>query len=152
MKVLLAVDGSIQSDAAVDEVAVRTWPRESTIRVVSVVETLPFSFFGLPAAYLQDLVRPIESHAQTAVDAATQKLVKTFGASVDVFGDVLKGSPKRVIVEEADRWGADLIVVGSHGHGALEGFLLGSVSQSVALHAHCSVEIVRSRTVGASES
>ena len=55
----------------------------------------------------------------------------------------IEGSPKAVIIEEAEKFGADLIVVGSHGHGAVAGFLLGSVSQSVALHAKCSVEIVR---------
>lgn len=60
--------------------------------------------------------------------------------------EVLSGSPKRVILEEAEAFGADLIVVGSHGHGALERFLLGSVSQAVALHAKCSVEIVRTRS------
>ena len=53
------------------------------------------------------------------------------------------GPPKRVILEEAEAFGADLIVLGSHGYGAFERFLLGSVSQSVALHAKCSVEIVR---------
>jgi nucleotide-binding universal stress UspA family protein len=57
---------------------------------------------------------------------------------------ILPGSPKAVILEEAEAFGADLIVVGSHGHGALERFLLGSVSQAMTLHARCSVEIVRS--------
>jgi nucleotide-binding universal stress UspA family protein len=59
--------------------------------------------------------------------------------------EVLCGSPKEVILEVADAFGADLIVVGSQGLGALERFLLGSVAQSVALHAKCSVEIVRQR-------
>lgn len=65
---------------------------------------------------------------------------------------VLSGSPKRVILEEAEAFGADLIVVGSHGYGMFERFLLGSVSQAVALHAKCSVEIVRSSNTQTSES
>ena len=48
-----------------------------------------------------------------------------------------------MIVEEAERWGADLILVGSHGYGSVKRFMLGSVSQAVATHAPCSVEIVR---------
>jgi nucleotide-binding universal stress UspA family protein len=47
------------------------------------------------------------------------------------------------ILEEAERWQADLIVVGSHGFGPVKRRLLGSVSQAIALHAHYSVEIVR---------
>jgi nucleotide-binding universal stress UspA family protein len=46
-------------------------------------------------------------------------------------------------VDEAEEWDADLIVVGSHGYQSWERMLLGSVSQSVAAHAECSVEIVR---------
>lgn len=56
-----------------------------------------------------------------------------------------------MILEEAEAFGADLIVVGSHGHGMLERFLLGSVSQAVALHASCSVEIVRGQKTQTSD-
>jgi nucleotide-binding universal stress UspA family protein len=56
---------------------------------------------------------------------------------------VIEGEPKVVIIEEAERWGADLIVVGCHGYGPVKRFLLGSVSLAVAVHAPCSVEIVR---------
>lgn len=145
MRVLLAVDGSNESNEAVAEVARRPWPKGTVIRVVSVLEMPPLALFGVPAAYLKDLTDPIASHAQGAVDTATQILIETFKESVDVYGDVLKGSPKRVIPEEAERWRADLIVLGAQGHGAWENFLLGSVSQSILMHAKCSVEVVRSR-------
>ncbi len=56
---------------------------------------------------------------------------------------LLEGLPKEAIVDEAEQWGADLIVVGSNGYGAIKRFLLGSVSLAVALYAPCSVEIVR---------
>jgi nucleotide-binding universal stress UspA family protein len=58
---------------------------------------------------------------------------------------VLDGTLKQAILEEADAINTDLIVVGSHFLGGFEKFLLGSVPQSVALHAECSVEIVRKR-------
>ena len=53
------------------------------------------------------------------------------------------GAPRPVILDEAENWGADLIVMGSHGYGAWKRFLLGSVSQAVVSHAKCSVEVVR---------
>jgi nucleotide-binding universal stress UspA family protein len=52
-------------------------------------------------------------------------------------------SPVRAILGMADLWGADLIVVGSHGRRGVDRYLMGSVSEAVALHAHCSVEVVR---------
>ena len=145
MKILLAVDGSAQSDEAVAEVARRPWPKGSVIRVLSAVENVPLGLVGLPVTYFKELTDSIKSHAQTAVDAALEKLIKTFGDSVEVYGDAINGSPKQVIVDEANTWGADLIVVGAYGHGSLERFVLGSVPQAVVHHADCSVEIVRSR-------
>ena len=57
--------------------------------------------------------------------------------------EVTSGAPTRSILGNADAFGADLIVLASHGYGVDERFLLGSVSQGVALHARCSVEIAR---------
>jgi nucleotide-binding universal stress UspA family protein len=53
------------------------------------------------------------------------------------------GEPRAFILDEAKAWGADLIVLGSHGRHGLDRLLMGSVSESVALYAHCSVEVVR---------
>jgi nucleotide-binding universal stress UspA family protein len=61
---------------------------------------------------------------------------------------VREGDPRSVIVDEAEEWGADMIVLGSHGYTGLKRLLLGSVAQSVAAHAHCSVEIVRRKAAG----
>ena len=91
--------------------------------------------------------------ARAAVEKAAAKLrAAEESRKLNVTTKVLSGSPKGVILEEAEAFGADLIVVGSHGHGMLERFLLGSVSQAVALHAKCSVEIVRSPKTQTSES
>jgi nucleotide-binding universal stress UspA family protein len=51
--------------------------------------------------------------------------------------------PKQLILKEAEDWGANLIVVGSHGLRGLTRLLLGSVSETVAAHAPCSVEVIR---------
>jgi nucleotide-binding universal stress UspA family protein len=60
-----------------------------------------------------------------------------------VTGSVLEGNPEDAILEEAERWQTDLIVVGSHGYGPIKRRVLGSTSQAIARNAHCSVEIVR---------
>jgi nucleotide-binding universal stress UspA family protein len=69
-------------------------------------------------------------------------------AQLKVITETKDGRAKDVILDEAETWGADLIVVGSHGYHGLRRFLLGSVSQAVAAHAPCSVEIVRRRSAG----
>ena len=147
MKILLSIDGSEQSAVAVDEVCDRHFPPDSDVRVISVVEPITFSG-ALPGevGLFVDLEKAAKERARTAVDTAIDKLRTGAGSrQFNVTTAILSGSPKREILEEAEKFAADLIVVGSHGQGGFERFLLGSVSQAVALHARCSVEIVRSR-------
>ena len=157
MKILVAIDGSEQSEAVVDEVARQHFPADSEVRVISVVEPayLPESFSGevVNTSLYVDIEKTGRERALAAVEKATAKLRNNEGSrQLRVTTEVLSGSPKRMILEEAEAFGADLIVVGSHGHGMVERFLLGSVSQAVALHASCSVEIVRSPKAPTSES
>ena len=146
MKILLAIDGSPCSDRAVAEVARRPWPADSQVRVISVVEPhtpLAAEPYGMAAVYFEEADRLSHAQAQETVERAAAKLRGTQGATVQVSTEVVKGSPKRTIVEEAEGWEADLIVVGSHGYQSWERMLLGSVSQSVTAHARCSVLVVR---------
>jgi len=156
MRVLLAVDGSDYSEAAVDEIVRQHFPAKSEIRIISAVE--PPSFPGIfpgddVSVSLYDAIeKAARERAHAAVEtAATRLRADEHSRYLNVTTNVIAGSPKRVILEEAEGFDADLIVVGSHGHGMLERFLLGSVSQAVALHARCSVEIVRRATKQTSE-
>ncbi len=148
MRVLLAVDGSPYSDAAVDEVAKRIWPEQTEVRVITAYE-LPLApapeTWSLPPDYFETLDRAAREHAEAVEHNVVLKLAKSLGAAVKVKGTIIPGSPRATILEEADRWKADLIVVGSHGYGAWHRFLLGSVSQAIVSHAKCSVEVVRLR-------
>ena len=145
----MAVDGSEYGEAAADDIARQHLPADSEVRVLSVAET-PYSQAALPGESLDmSLYMEIDKAARERARAAVDKAAAGLRAvdlthQLTVTTEVISGSPKRVILEEAEAFGADLIVVGSHGHGVLERFLLGSVSQAVALHARCSVEIVRS--------
>ncbi len=147
MRILLATDGSEHSEAVLNEITRRPFPANSELRIISVVDPpMPLAEESLAtsAGYHGELEKIELERARTAVeDAALRLRDNAEGRSLNITTEILSGSPKRVILEEAETFGADLIVVGSHGHGALERFLLGSVSQAVALHAKCSVEIVR---------
>lgn len=146
MKVLLAVDGSPCSDAAIEEVANRPWPEGTTIRVLSAFEmplpTTPEAW-ALPPKYLEEIENAGRDNAKRIVDKAFEQLKRDVSKGVTVECKHTVGPPKTVILEEADEWGADLIVVGSHGYSAWERLLLGSVSQGVVSHARCSVEVAR---------
>jgi nucleotide-binding universal stress UspA family protein len=149
MKILLAIDGSPCSGTAVAEVAKRPWLEDSQLRVVSVVEP-PGALTAEPymgvGGYFEEVERLKRQQAEAILAEASEVLRAGVGtAQMGMSIEVLTGSPKRTIVEEAEAWGADLIVVGSHGYHTWERMLLGSVSQSVAAHALCSVEIVRCR-------
>ncbi len=148
MRILLATDGSPCSEAAVDEVASRPWPSNSEVRIVSAF-LIPLSptpeAWAIPPEYYDEIERTLREQSQKVVDKAAAGLKKALGQSVNVTGQTLAGTPQSAILEEAERWKADLIVVGSHGYGTWHRLVLGSVSQGVVLHAKCSVEVVRRR-------
>jgi nucleotide-binding universal stress UspA family protein len=144
MRILLPVDGSSASQEAINEVARRPWPTPSSIRVISVVQPyVPAATEFVPGALApQDLLDRQEADAERVADRTANRLEQT-GLSVDTA--VRRGDPRTAIVDEAGEWGADLIVMGSHGHTGLKRLLLGSVAQAVVAHAPCSVEVARPR-------
>ena len=148
MRILLAVDGSRFSDAAVNEVSSRPWPAGSEVKIVSAFQ-VPLSatpeVWALPDQYYETLERTVKEHAQAVVDAAVATVKGRLYNSVGITGEILAGPPREAILDEANRWKADLIILGSHGYGAWQRFLLGSVSQAVVSHATCSVEVVHIR-------
>jgi len=146
MKILLAVDGSPCSDAAVEEIGRRPWPEGSSVKVLNAFELpMPASPEGwaLPANYFDELDQAVRTQAESIVKRAAEKLRTMLDKTIKLGTEFLAGPPRVVVIEEAERWGADLVVVGSHGYGRWERLLLGSVSQSVVSHAKCSVEVVR---------
>ena len=143
MKVLLAIDNSEYSAEAIKEVAKRPWPQKTIVRVISVVELIP-----PPAAELwYDASGSLERAQQEMTKRASQLTEKTSETlkrkGLKMESAVRKGDARSVIVDEARKWSADLIVLGSHGYSGIKRLLLGSVASSVASHAPCSVEIVR---------
>jgi nucleotide-binding universal stress UspA family protein len=148
MRILLAIDGSSFSGSAITEVAARPWPAGSQVKIVSVVEPpmLPtVETWVPPDDYIQALEKAGEDQARSIVQKAADQVGKAHGDKVQLSTEIVRGHPKHAIIDEAEAWGADLVVVGSHGYRGLTKLWLGSVSQAVAAHAKCSVEIVRNR-------
>ena len=145
MKILLAVDGSTSSDKAIAEIVGRPWPEQTEVKVITAFETPVMTGVETWAAgpmYFDDR-QAIRSAANAVLESTLTKLKAAPAGRLKITGEVIQGSPTQVIVEEAESWGADLIVLGSRGLGAWNRLLLGSVSNAVVHHAKCSVEIVR---------
>ena len=152
MKILLATDGSDDSLAAARAIASRPWPQQSEVRVLTVVElSLTLLQSTLEPPYLNsDMLERQRGEAMKRAEralAAAEQVLAPSGLSTSESISVLVESPKKIILDEAGQWGADLIFAGSHGRRGLDRFLLGSVSEAVALHAPCSVEVVRTKPV-----
>lgn len=151
MKILLATDGSDCSLGAADSVASRPWPAGTVFKVLSVEElaVVESAVAGstlasiYPASLLEELMAGARARAVAAVEG-TRRTLKQAGFNVLDEQPILRGEPRAVILDTAQAWPADLIVLGSHGRRGLDRFLMGSVAESVAIHAHCSVEVVRS--------
>ena len=133
MRILLALDTSAGSQAALDEVAARPWPANSSLDVISVVEP---NHLWTTTEVAQEASRL----AQEVVERAVKRLCS---AGLAVSGTALAGDPKTVILDRARTENADLIVVGSQGASAVERLLLGDVAATVLRYAACSVEIAR---------
>jgi nucleotide-binding universal stress UspA family protein len=148
MKILLAVDGSEASLAAVEEAARTPWPEGSIVRIVSVTD-IPFPTqqwaMPMPTSSYEEWERILEERSVENTAHAMARFGEIAGARTEVVAKTLKGDPKIAILDEAERWWADLVIVGTHGYNALERLWLGSVSRAVASHAKCSVEIARRR-------
>lgn len=143
MRVLLAHDGSDHAAQAANLVRDVRWPSESALRIVSVIEPTMVamtSYAAAGAGYWSQLDGELSDYYNDALAEAIRQL----GApDRTVDGAVLYGRPATVIADEAGTFGADLVVVGSRGHGAIASLVLGSVSAEVVDHAPCPVLVAR---------
>jgi nucleotide-binding universal stress UspA family protein len=150
MKILLATDGSDFSTAAAQSIADRQWPAGSQIRVLSIAELPIFenpmgasSLSAIyPATLLEELMESARKHAEDAVES-TRKILQAGNLQVLDSKPAPIGDARILLLDLAKEWKADLIVLGSHGRRGMDRMLMGSVSESVAIHAHCSVDVIR---------
>ena len=150
MKVLVPIDGSAASLATVQEVAHCALPPGSTIELLYAIHSrLPIIPDFPPwavtiAATHAESIRIQMRHAPEVL-AAAKEYLEGHQSNATVVTKTVEGVPKREIVREAVAWGADRIVLGSHGRGHGERIVLGSTAAAVAAEAPCTVQIVRPR-------
>jgi nucleotide-binding universal stress UspA family protein len=147
MRILLAIDGSECSAVATHAVAAQFRPHDADVHVIHAVNwdvlvpiSLQFDRGSEVAHAYQALKERTAREAEALVAGAARELQR---AGFVAGTTVEEGEPRRVVLHYAATWHANLIVVGSHGKTGLDRLVLGSVSEHIARHALCSVEIVR---------
>jgi nucleotide-binding universal stress UspA family protein len=144
MRVLLTTDGSECSVAAIRSVANRPWPKGTSFKVISIPEPFmplsEFPYFELKE--VENLNTAALKDAKRYAAAGAEILAKA-GLEVHVETPLPRNTDAREITNAAKRWRAQLVVLGSHGRRGFDRWTIGSVSEHVALHAHCSVEVIR---------
>lgn len=139
-QVVVGVDGSEGSRLALRAAADQALEHDATLRVIS-CWTQPVTAGApgyAPSVWIGDADLSAVAKEQQA-DAL--RTVLGVERSLKLDQEVVEGHAAQQLVEAAS--GADLVVVGSRGHGGFVGMLLGSVSQHVAAHAACPVLVVR---------
>lgn len=143
-RVLIGVDGSADSVAAVRQVAGRAWPAGTVFRLLAVLDPRLESVIAWPGIFPSEWARSHESTPREWICHMVEHFAKLlYSANLAAETAICEGDPKPEIVRQAEDFRADLLVLGAHGlhHGAQRN--LGSVAGAVAARAHCSVEIVR---------
>jgi nucleotide-binding universal stress UspA family protein len=139
MKILVGIDNSKSSGDVVRAMVTQFRAENTEVRVLHVLEPFAPAPPQMAAGYAPEL-----EEQKKPADELVQRIAQELrGAGFKVDTAVEVGDIRESIIDFAAAWGADLIVVGSHGQRGIQRFLLGSVAEFVARHAQCSVEIVR---------
>lgn len=150
MKILLAVDDSACAEAAAHALA--AYPPGADVRVLHVVEwpmCVPPCYVFAVGAAANDAVLESRDRMIAEADALVERfagIMRRLGFKPHTF--VAVGEAKTEILKCASDWGADLIVVGTHGRHGVDRATFGSVAEAVIGGASCPVATVRARVVG----
>jgi nucleotide-binding universal stress UspA family protein len=140
------VDGSEFSREAVEKTCqMLVKPEDTEIKIVCVYpEIVPIDAFPQSAEYSEKLEKQERTDAESFIKAAAARIKEYFPLSeVKVETEIKTGASDQEILETAEEWKPNVIVVGSHGRGFWGRLTLGSVSDSIIHHAPCSVLVVR---------
>jgi len=151
MRILLAVDGSVSSDRALDLVAALPWHDGGRVRIVTVApgqaEVLGVPWSAAATAEAGEIDAMAMRVHRDALDAAEREL-RSVRCDLVIEPILLRGRAASLIVDEARAMPADLVVIGHRGHSGWESALLGSVAAEVVDHAPCPVLVARDDRIG----
>jgi nucleotide-binding universal stress UspA family protein len=140
MKIVMGIDDSKFSEDVLRAIVTQFRTENTEVRVLHVLQPIAVAPPQMAAGYapeLDDQKKPARELVERIANELRSAGFKVVNTAVEV-GDI-----RDTIIDSAAEWGADLIVVGSHGKRGIQRFLLGSVAEFVARHAKCSVEIAR---------
>ena len=146
LDILVAVDGSIDSKAALREVASRTWPTGARFHLVTVVDTHLETAMAWPGFAAEAFAQTADQSGREWVNRMTESAARIlFDAGLEVSNYQYDGHPKDILISLAEEWSVHSIFMGARGlqHGRHAS--LGTVASAVASRARCSVELVRAR-------
>jgi nucleotide-binding universal stress UspA family protein len=135
--VVVGVDGSAASLGALEWAARQVELTNSTLQIVATWDWPTTFGWAVPIPTEFD---PEQNVKKALADAEAD--LRTRHPKIEITARVLQGHPAPLLVEASK--GADLLVVGSRGHGEFVGMLIGSVSEYCATNAHCPVLVHRS--------
>jgi nucleotide-binding universal stress UspA family protein len=152
MRILLAIDGSVSSDRATELVSSFPLPRDSVVRVVAVQEpftdllAMTWTAGSTTGTDTVETEREVDARRLREAIARAEIALRRDGLGVEGF--LLRGRPGTAIVDEARSFPADLVVLGSRGHGVIMTMVLGSTAAEVVDHAPCPVLVARTESLG----
>jgi nucleotide-binding universal stress UspA family protein len=147
--IIVAVDGSIDSKASLQEVASRSWPTGTQVRLVIVVDPHLETAMTWPGFAPENFVQRNDQSGREWINRMAEAASKIlFEAGLNVSNYIYDGPPKDVLLRVANEWPAHCIFMGARGLHHGKRLSLGTVASAVASRAHCSVELVRSASDG----
>jgi nucleotide-binding universal stress UspA family protein len=143
MKVIIAIDQSVYWTQLIEAATKRRWHQDTAFKILTVLEPLQWETLAVGTELAQEVARRRQKLASQILSEA-RKIIQDSIQECTVHVELRQGSPRTEIINAATEWSADKLLLGAHGHSQNRLFA-GSVSQAVAQHALCCVELVRLR-------
>jgi nucleotide-binding universal stress UspA family protein len=145
LRILIAFDGSDDSHYAIEEVLKRRWPARTEVELVTVLDAkIKSQILRTSASFEQakEVVR-IENWITPQIESLRARFSEK---EIQARSHILEGDPKSIILHNATESDADVIFLGARGLDHGDRLYLGTLASAICTRAHCTVEVIRSRS------